>query len=370
MRILHISGAYLPYVGGIEVLLHDLNAEYQRRGHASAVVCAAITAAEQGVGEVDGIQVTRVAVPQAMAARSPRAMLDARKLISQTAAAFQPDVVHAHDIGPVLWLYRQTTKAPRPPLIVTMHTVVTRIIQDAPDVLAIQVTSADWVTAVSSSVADDVIGFAPSVAARLSVISNGVAASAGTTTPVSVDPPRLLYIGRLIELKHVDLVIEATARLSSRFPALRLTIAGVGPSEASLRALAADLGIADKVEFLGLVDHDDVPDLLRSASVVVMPSAFEGLPLVALEAAWAGRPMVGSRSTGLIDAVIDGETGCLVEPGDLEALTTALGDLLADPASARALGAGARARAEQEFSLEVCADRYEALYERVVAQSS
>lgn len=169
-------------------------------------------------------------------------------------------------------------------------------------------------------------------------------------------------------MKNINLAIEATARLLARFPGLRLIIAGVGPSEEHLRALAGELRVADKVDFLGLVERDQVPALLRSASVVVMPSAFEGLPLVALEAAWAGRPVVGSRSTGLIDAVLDGETGCLVEPGDIGALTIALGDLLADPTRAQALGTAARARAERELALELCADRYEALYERVVLQ--
>jgi glycogen(starch) synthase len=369
LRILFIAGAYLPYVGGIEVLLHGLTAEYRRRGHTTTVLCSAVTPGEEGVSDVDGIRVVRVAVPQAMAARSPLRMLHARRAIRETTATLEPDVVHAHDIGPVLWLYRQAATTSRPPLIVTIHTVVSKIFADAPEALANQVLAADWVTGVSQSVADDIVGYAPGVASRLSVISNGVVPPAGPVTPVPMKPPRLLYVGRLIDLKNVDLAIAATARLMNRYPTLRLTIAGVGPSELALRELAAELGIAAQVDFVGLVEREQVPQLLRSASVVVMPSAFEGLPLVALEAAWAGRPVVGSWSVGVLDAVIDGETGCLVDPGDVDALTNALGDLLADPVRARALGVAARARAEREFSLEQCADRYEALYERVIAQS-
>lgn len=195
MRILYISGAYLPYVGGIETLLHGLTAEYGRRGHVTTVLCSAVTPDERGVSHLDGIQVVRVTLPQAMATRNPRGILEARQVISETVAAFEPDVVHAHDIGPVLWLYRQVVKEPRPPLVVTMHTVISRIITDAPPVLAKQVLAADWVTAVSQSVADDVVGFAPSAAPRLSLILNGVAPPEGPVTPVPMDPPRLLYIG-------------------------------------------------------------------------------------------------------------------------------------------------------------------------------
>ncbi len=98
---------------------------------------------------------------------------------------------------------------------------------------------------------------------------------------------------------------------------------------------------------------------------MVMPSHFEGLPLVALEAAWAGRPVVATRAPGLDEAVVDGETALVVEPGG-GALAFGIERLVTDPALARRLGTGARAFAEREFSLGRCVDAYEALYERLV----
>jgi glycosyltransferase involved in cell wall biosynthesis len=97
-----------------------------------------------------------------------------------------------------------------------------------------------------------------------------------------------------------------------------------------------------------------------------MPSRFEGLPLVALEAAWAGRPVVAAQSPGLEDAVEPGSTGLMVPAEDAAALATCLAGLLADPDRASELGRNARAFAERRYSLDRCVDEYEQLYHRVL----
>ncbi len=332
------------------------------------ILCSSASPSEVGTQQVDGITVVRVDMNRILNERDPGALLTARRTVSEVARTFRPDVVHAHDVGPMAWLTRNARRQHPIPLITTVHTMLSIFTQGSSESpFLAELKAADRITAVSQSVADDITGLVPLLAAKLSVIPNGVMLSL-PITPAS-DAPHLAYVGRLVEGKRVDLVIEAVARLAGKYPALRLTIAGIGPCESSLRQLAASLGITDRVDFVGLVAREHVPDILRRASAVVLPSEVEGLPIVALETACMGRPIVGTRSPGLADAVIDGETGLLVEQGDLDGLTAALDDVLAHPERARALGAAARARAEREFSLELCADRYEALYERVVAQS-
>jgi glycogen(starch) synthase len=179
----------------------------------------------------------------------------------------------------------------------------------------------------------------------------------------------LLCIGRLDEHKGFDLAIAALARLRERHPSVRLAIAGDGPERNRLIALACALGVNDSVDFLGNVSRDRIAVLLRECTVVVMPSRYEGLPLVALEAAWAGRPIVAADSPGLSDAVVPGETALMVPAGDPDALARAIAGLLVDASHVRALGLKARAMAADRYSLKRCVDEYETVYQRVVGRT-
>ncbi|MDR3727473.1 MAG: glycosyltransferase, partial [Terracidiphilus sp.] len=131
-------------------------------------------------------------------------------------------------------------------------------------------------------------------------------------------PLKLGVLARLIPLKNVGAVISATAGLASRGIEVHTEIAGSGPSEPSLRDLAARLGVAERVHFLGW--QTDVPRLLASWDLLVIPSLEEGFGLSALEAMGAARPVVASRVGGLCELVVDGVTGNLVPPGDTDAL--------------------------------------------------
>ena len=146
-------------------------------------------------------------------------------------------------------------------------------------------------------------------------------------------------------------------------PALRLVIAGDGPARSALERQAKALGVADAVEFRGWVSPEEIPRLLQSASVVVMPSRdHELFGLVALQAAQMARPIVASALGGLQEVVDDGVTGMLVAPDDEDALTNAVGALLDDPALAVVMGAAARRRAVTGFVWERFVDAYEAVY--------
>ena len=161
---------------------------------------------------------------------------------------------------------------------------------------------------------------------------------------------------------HVYLIAAA-----AHVPDATFVLAGDGPLRAGLEAQARELGIADRILFLG--DRTDVPDLLAAADLVVLPSLFEGLPLSVLEAMAAERPVVATAIGGTDEAVVHQRTGLLVPPRDPEALASAIRSLRADPALARRLAQAGRERVEREFSSVVTARRVMEIYEQVTAEA-
>jgi glycosyltransferase involved in cell wall biosynthesis len=180
----------------------------------------------------------------------------------------------------------------------------------------------------------------------------------------ATEPPTLLEIARLCEIKGQRELIDALARMEH--PDARLQLAGDdieqgGAYRSLLERQASERGVADRVAFLGY--RADVPALIAAASVVVLPSWIEGLPLVLLEAMAAGVPVVATAVGGTPELVVDGDTGLLVPPRDPGALASALDSLLADPARAEALGAAGRRRAEESFDADTAASQILRLYE-------
>jgi glycosyltransferase involved in cell wall biosynthesis len=165
--------------------------------------------------------------------------------------------------------------------------------------------------------------------------------------------PVLLTVGRLVERKGHDVAIRAVALLKERYPGIRYVIAGTGPREPVLRALASAAGCAEAVVFAGHVPDALLPALYAACDVFIMPckaldrrDGVEGLGLVFLEAAACGRPVVGGRSGGTEEAVEDGVTGILVDPARVDEVVGAVDRLLSDPDLAARLGRAGRARAE------------------------
>ena len=229
---------------------------------------------------------------------------------------------------------------------------------------------ATWTSAVSQSVLDDVLGFAPDIADRAGVLYNGVVAPERPPIPLPFAPPRILCLGRVSPEKGFDVAIDALPRVRARHPGARLTIGGDGHAIDSLRSRARARGVADAVDFAGAVAHEDVPSLIETATVVAIPSRWrEPFCLVAVEAAQAGRPIVASDIAGLRETVADGETGALVPIEDAAALGSALSDLLDDPDRATRLGDAGRTRAQRMFGIDACADAHDELYRRLAADT-
>jgi glycosyltransferase involved in cell wall biosynthesis len=191
---------------------------------------------------------------------------------------------------------------------------------------------------------------------------------------LAVEPPRerpdgqltITTIGRLSPQKAHDVLLEAAALLFPRRPNLRLRLVGQGRLEGELRAQAARLGIADRVEFAGV--RGDVAAVLAESDIFVLSSRWEGVPVTAAEAMAAARPVVLTDVGGCRDLVRHGAHGLLVPPGDPAALAAALEELADSPARRRELGIAARERARRELDMETFALRHEALYSDVLAR--
>lgn len=167
------------------------------------------------------------------------------------------------------------------------------------------------------------------------------------------DAPTVLGLSRLVPRKGFDVLVDAVARLDG----VTLAIAGAGRDRARLERRAARVGLGDRMCFLGRVPEADLPAVYGAADVFAMLCRdrwfgleAEGFGIVFLEAAAAGVPVVAGRSGGSHEAVVDGETGFVVEPRDVPGVAAALDGLLRDPARRAAMGRAARAKAEGEWS--------------------
>jgi glycosyltransferase involved in cell wall biosynthesis len=145
---------------------------------------------------------------------------------------------------------------------------------------------------------------------------------------------------------------------------VHLAILGWGPLEAQTRALAAELGIADRTHVLGRVEPRD---WLERADAFAHTSRWEGFGIVLLEAMLAGLPIVATNVSAIPEIVVDGETGILVPPGDHDGIAAGLARLLSDPSLRGRLGEAGRARAHAEFSVERMTARTVEFYERALA---
>ena len=174
--------------------------------------------------------------------------------------------------------------------------------------------------------------------------------------------PVALAIGRLTAQKDHPTLLRAFAQVRERHSAAVLVILGIGPLEADTRRLVSELQLDDAVLLPGRLE---IRDWLERADVFVHTSRWEGFGLVLLEAMLAALPIVATRVSAVPEVVADGVTGFLFEPGDDAGIAKAMGDLLDDPARARAIGAAGLARARAEFSVERMAARTAAVYDDI-----
>jgi glycosyltransferase involved in cell wall biosynthesis len=219
--------------------------------------------------------------------------------------------------------------------------------------------------AIASSL-DDVLGWPPD---KLEVIHNGIAVERFGQRPdpelrraLTAGSDDLLFLttARLDAQKGLDVLLRAARSVDG----VLFAIAGGGPERARLEREADELGVRERIRFLG--HRTDVPALLAVSDAFVLPSRFEGTSLALLEAMAAGKPLVTSAIPGTNELVADGETGLLVPAGDPDALAAALRRIVAEPELRTHLGAAARRRAETSYSAVSSTQRVVRVYDTLL----
>jgi glycosyltransferase involved in cell wall biosynthesis len=171
-------------------------------------------------------------------------------------------------------------------------------------------------------------------------------------------------VGMLRAQKAHGVLLRALALLGRDWPQLTLLVAGDGPEQGALEALARELGVGERVRFLG--DRTDIPDVLAALDLAVCCSDFEGSPLAVMEYMDAALPIVATTVGGVPDLIEPGVHGLLVPAQDPAALAEAIATVLRDPDRAKAMGARARERRRSEFDIDVQVRRVEDLYRELL----
>ena len=287
------------------------------------------------------------------------------------------DVVHAHqgeDVATLL-LARLAAARHRCPLVVTVHCSVRHTVKGSSlrSLFLRQVGGAveSWVLRRADAVVvlarrtGDLLRQDGVPAGRIHVVPSGFEPAAfigdGEDRFPALGRPRIGFVGRLVAGKRPDVLVEAFATVADE---AFLVLVGDGAWRERIEVLVATRLPAERVHAEGFVEHDEVPAVLASLDVLALPSAYEEMGSVLVEAMAAGVPVVASRVGGIPDVVADGETGLLVPPGDVPAFAAALRRLVADPDLRAGLGRNARERSAA-YSWPSLAGRVLALYRSV-----
>jgi glycosyltransferase involved in cell wall biosynthesis len=292
----------------------------------------------------------------------------------------RPDVVHTHQVGPLLYAGPAARAAGVPLVVHTEHG--NHLGRLTPWVRRLKARllwrhagrSAARFFCVSADIAQAVRA-AGVESAKVLVVPNGIA-TADPVDPAEVGrarqslglpdgAPVVGTVGRLAEVKRQDLLLQAFARVRAGRPSTRLVLVGDGERRAELEALAGELGLTDAVRFAGYQPRPEA--YLRLMDVFALTSRTEGMPMALLEAWAAGVPVVASRVGGLPELIREGETGLLFDFPDADALAALLRRVLDDPTLAQSLGAGGRREVEEKYDERAMARTYAAHYDLLLA---
>ena len=295
-----------------------------------------------------------------------------RRAALRAAYEFQPDLIHAHYATGFGWWLRGVDSCP------TVLSVWGSDIMDFPSgpltraMVRAVFRHPDRITATSRILERVALELMPSVRDRLSVIPFGVEMPDAPPPPPSSGAVRLCFIKVHARKYGPEVLLRAFARALETCPDLELTMAGRGEMTGQLVSLTRELGVADKVDFPGFVNNDSISDFIAEHHAMVMPSVMdsESFGVAVLEAAACGRPVIASRVGGVPEAVVDGVTGILVPPRDVETLTEAILRLVRDEDLRREMGRAGREFVATHYTWDRSLDGMIELYRRVIREKN
>ncbi|MGN6393838.1 MAG: glycosyltransferase family 4 protein [Gemmatimonadales bacterium] len=369
MKILYWTERVTPYIGGVELITDDFLVALAARGHDVTVI------ARKGHLNVDGPTVPGTNVPvhyfpfqEALMNKRFDEIISITRRIGEIKTQLKPDLIHLNFWGPSSIFHLRTLGAHEAPTLMTLYALP----ESEPSktgVVERLFAAADWVVGPSRAVIDRTREWFPQITAKSSVIYNTLNLPEVEARPLPFDRPHLLCIGRVVPEKGFDLVVDALASILRAVPEIQLTIAGDGIDRPMLEQQARRLNVDHRIVVAGWVPPKEVLGLINTATIVIVPSRwFEPAPLVAIQAAHMGRPVVGTRTGGIPELVEDRVTGLVVDKEDPEAIARAVLYLLQNQDEARAMGERAKLRARSVFGWQPCVDAYDALYTELVGQ--
>jgi glycosyltransferase involved in cell wall biosynthesis len=362
MKTLHVLNSL--GMGGAEILVLNVAKKRDRRRYEMAVASLGVESHLAQALEREGVQTFFLGRRPGIDVRLP---LRLRTLVRSE----RVDVIHTHNAGP--WLYGAAAAVlTGRPLVHTEHSNVPHsqpLLAAAERAMALATRS---IIAVSEDVRRTLVEHQGLPAAKVVTVLNGVDTELygqkidrGTRREALGLPPAGFIVGtvgRLEAIKDQGTLIKGFATLAHSVPDARLVLVGDGSERKALEARAAELGLQDRVRFLGR--RDDVHDVMPAFDVFALSSLNEGLPLAVLEAMAAGLGLVVTAVGGVGEAVEADVCGLHVPAREPEALGRALLRLHGDRALLERLGAAARARAQAQFDLKGMVRTYETLYAR------
>lgn len=276
----------------------------------------------------------------------------------------QPDIVHAHWWFPSGLVGTWLSKLSHTPLVTTLHGTdvrIARTVSMSRPAFRHVLQHSRAITAVSKWLADE----AQSLVSAPHPVVAPMPVATELFSPGGVRAQSmLLFVGRLTKQKGVDLLLHALAKLPA---GIQLDVVGEGAERAALERLARELGVGPRVRWHGTQQHSELVRFYQSAAALIVPSADEGLGLVAAEAMLCETPVVAFESGGLPDVVQHERTGLLVRERSPDALADAIEQMLARPDRGQALGAAGRLHALSTFAPESVARRYIDIYRAAIA---
>lgn len=289
---------------------------------------------------------------------------------TKEARTFSPHLIHVHYAGGFgLWGLRLKFT----PTIVSVwgadiidlpanwffRSLIKRVLQNA-----------THVTATSNFLKEAALRLNPVTAQKITVIPFGVAVPDVIVSPPPTPPVKLCFV-KAHRLKYgPEVLLRTLAQVKDVIPELSLSLAGEGELTANLKRLTSELGIAEKVKFVGFIPNTTIYEFIQQHHIMVMPSVMdsESFGVAALEAAACGRPVIASNIGGVPEVVVDGKTGILVPPQDIQKLSEAIINLAKDAKKREEMGQTGHRFVKEKYSWERSLDLMCDLYERLIRE--
>jgi glycosyltransferase involved in cell wall biosynthesis len=368
MRILMICEAFLS-IGGVPELVDNLAREFARSGHDVAIVCKPARGPLARRSPGANVEIACIDIPpqKVLSWRHPERLFHrgrAPELI-EFMRRWRPDIINLQ--GGLRNRYPAVMDACDEiggPVVVSLHDYLDAGV--TPEYAPKVIERADAVTFLSAATQRSFQQFAD--AARLGeVIIGGVDCGAADAAAACERPRPYLFCAARLELKHkaIDALVRGFGMVAGGNPGIDLVLSGDGSSRGEIENIIAAEGLAARVELTGAIPRGRLWSLYKGALLFAMPSRKpEGLGLAFLEAMACGKPVIGTRSGGTPEIVLEGKTGLLVDHNEPGEIAAAIGAMLENPGLRESMGREARELAASNYSWPVVASRYLGVFRR------